>query len=275
MSKLLNIALLQLETAGLNQDDNLSRGVSACKEAAEKGAHIALFPEMWNVGYSLLPDKPFHEAAITSDSEFVSTFASLANELDMAIAISFLESWPERPRNTMVLFDRNGKNVLTYAKVHTCAFSKEAHCTPGEEFPVVSLETPIGDIKVGAMICFDREFPESARVMALAGAEVILVPNACELEINRLTQCRSRAFENMVTIAVANYPQPSANGNSVIYDGMAFGTDEKSRDMTVVQGDENESVLIGSVDLDALRDYRQREVWKDEFRRPEAYANLV
>ena len=52
------------------------------------------------------------------------------------------------------------------------------------------------------MICFDREFPESARILMLKGAEIILVPNACPMEINRISQLRARAFENMLGLVL-------------------------------------------------------------------------
>lgn len=69
--------------------------------------------------------------------------------------------------------------------MHTCDFDKEAALTPGDDFYVAALDTPHGPLNVGALICYDREFPESARLLMLKGAEVILTPNACELEINR------------------------------------------------------------------------------------------
>src|SRR5262245_58338923 len=59
--------------------------------------------------------------------------------------------------------------------------------TPGDDFYVCTLDTEQGELKVGAMICYDREFPESARILMLKGAELILTPNACDMEINRLT----------------------------------------------------------------------------------------
>ena len=74
------------------------------------------------------------------------------------------------------------------------------------------------------MICFDREFPESARILMLQGAELILTPNACPMEINRLAQLRGRAYENMLAIATCNYPAgvPDCNGGSTVFDGVAY-----------------------------------------------------
>src|SRR5437588_10568653 len=132
----------------------------------------------------------------------------------------------------MSLIDRHGDIVMTYAKVHTCDFgAQEWTLTPGEDFYVCSLDTEQGALKVGAMICYDREFPESARILMLKGAEVILTPNSCPLEINRLSQYRARAFENMVALAMANYAAPQDNGHSIAFDGMVANRDEPMRDL--------------------------------------------
>ena len=142
----------------------------------------------------------------------------------MAIGVTLLERCPSGPRNTLVLFDRFGRRVLTYAKVHTCDFDVERNLTRDDEFYVADLDTAAGTVKVGAMICFDREFPESARILMLQGAELILTPNACPMEINRLAQLRGRAYENMLAIATCNYPAgvPDCNGESTVFDGVAY-----------------------------------------------------
>ena len=86
------------------------------EEAKAAGADIALFPEMWNCGYRIPEDiGQLKAAAVPVDGAFVQTFGALAAELDMAIAITFLEQYEPLPRNTVVLFDRYGKRVWTYA----------------------------------------------------------------------------------------------------------------------------------------------------------------
>ncbi|MBI5959109.1 MAG: carbon-nitrogen hydrolase family protein, partial [Chloroflexi bacterium] len=197
----LKIALLQLIPCGMDQAANLQKGEAFCREAAARGADIALFPEMWNIGYQFfdhtLPGarEAWIDQAVGDQDPFVRHFQLLACKLGMAIAVTYLERWPDRPRNTVKLFDRHGEPVLTYAKVHTCEFDAEAALTPGDGFYVGDLDTAQGPVKIGAMICYDREFPESARILMLQGAEIILVPNACEMEINRLAQLRTRAYE--------------------------------------------------------------------------------
>ena len=201
--KYFRVALLQM-TAGASQAENLEKGLAWCRRAKPMGADLALFPEMWSCGYAV--ERPDLEAlAIRRDAPFLLAFRDLAAELEMAIAVTYLERQDPAPRNTVTIFDRFGREALTYAKVHTCDFGDERKLGRGENFPVAQLDTAAGPVQVGAMICYDREFPESARLLMLAEAEIILVPNACPMELNRLTQLRARAFENMVGVATANY----------------------------------------------------------------------
>lgn len=289
----LNIALLQLTAHGADQPANLAAGERACRDAARLGADIAVFPEMWNIGYTPYsedvwgmdfdPADPAYDdlraawqaQAVPRDGEYVAHFRALARELGMAIVLTYLEAWPGAPRNAASLIDRHGELVLTYAKVHTCDFGLEAALTPGDDFPVCTLDTAAGPVRVGAMICFDREFPESARLLMLNGAEIILTPNACPLEPNRIGQFRARAFENMVGVAMANYAAPQQNGHSVAFDPIAFDEEERSRDTLIVEAGEAEGIYLAPFDLDRLRAWRQREVWGNAFRRPHRYGPLV
>lgn len=276
--KNLKVALLQLLPEDA-LDSNLQKGWDYCRKAKEMGADIALFPEMWSVGYHI-PEcmDDLKESAVLADSEFVSTFGKLAKELDMAIGITFLEKYEPLPRNTLSLFDRFGNKVLTYAKVHTCDFGDECRMTAGEDFYVVDLDTAQGNVMIGAMICYDREFPESARILMLKGAEIILVPNACPMEINRISQLRSRAFENMVGIATVNYPigQPDCNGHSTAFDGIAYRPSEpSSRDTLIIEAGEREGIYMADFPIDEIREYRSREVHGNAYRHPQKYKLLI
>ena len=275
----LKIALPQIKPTG-TLAGNLEKGITACRQAKMLGADIALFPEMYSIGYDIYerPAEVWTAEAIPAEDEFVQTFGRLAAELDMAIGITFLEKHDPKPRNTLVLFDHHGREALKYSKVHTCDFDAESALDSGDSFHVCDLDTAAGIVKVGAMICFDREFPESARVLMLKGAEVILAPNACPMEINRLSALRARAYENMLALATCNYPEgvPDCNGRSTVFDGVAWLRDEPGvRDMCILEADGSEGVFTADIDLDMLREYRSHEVMGNAYRKTWAYKDLL
>ncbi len=290
--EILKVALLQIEANGNNQDANCTKGLEWCRKAKSLGADIALFPEMWNIGYTPFdaavwardynPNDPKYKDAISDwqsqaieqQSAFFNAYRRMARELEMAIVLTYLEKWPQGPRNSASLINRQGKVLLTYAKVHTCDFSLEAACTPGDSFPVCDLDTAIGPVKIGIMICYDREFPESARILMLNGAEIILTPNACEIEQNRLAQLKARAYENMVGLAMANYPGAEYRGHSTAHTPIAFD-EQGSIDTTLVEADDHEGIWMAEFDLKSIRDYRNREIWGNSYRKPKVYDKLI
>lgn len=274
----LKVALLQIMPED-SLEDNLQKGLEYCRKSKEMGADIVLFPEMWSVGYNIPEDiDELKTSAVSSDSTFVNSFGKLAKELNMAIGITFLEKYDPLPRNSICLFDRFGNKVFTYAKVHTCDFGDECRLTPGDDFYVGDLDTEQGNVKIGSMICYDREFPESARILMLKGAEIILVPNACPMEINRISQLRGRAYENMVGIATVNYPKgkPDCNGHSTAFDGMAYSpSDSESRDTLIIEAGEQEGIYIADFPIDEIRKYRNSEVHGNAYRHPQKYKLLI
>ena len=304
----LRVALLQLVSEGTDQAANLQNGTRFCRQAEEMGADIALFPELLNIGCTPCPEAPrakrvWQDQAITRNSDFVSHFRSLANELNMAIVVTYLgkdghaigrtraKNGQAGPANDPItkdvmtndpitndacVIDRHGDILMTYSKVHTCDFGMEAALTPGDGFDACTLETEKGEVRIGLMICYDREFPESARILMLKGAEIILTPNACELEENRIGEFRARAYENMVGVAMANYAAPQQNGHSVAFDPIAFdGEDGPSRNTLVIEAGEEEGVYIAEFDMRRIRDYRNRETWGNAYRKPRSYQLLT
>ena len=274
------VALLQLTACDTDQDANRAKGEAFCRRAREMGAEIALFPELWNVGGPPLSLdaaalRAWQARAIAEDDDFVSCFRRLAGELRMAIALAYLQKWQRSPRNSVSVIDQHSEILRTYSKVHTCDFGVDVGCEPGDDFYVCTLDTEKGDVKVGAMICFDREFPESARILMLKGAELILTPNACELDDHRIAQFRTRAFENMVGVAMANYAAPQNNGRSAAFSPICVDADGNSRDNLVVQAGESEGIYLAEFDIDEMRSYREREVWGAAYRKPRTYDVLT
>ena len=112
----------------------------------------------------------------------------------------------------------------------------------------------------------------------LKGAEVVLVPNACPMEINRLSQLRARAFENMLGIATCNYPfgQQDCNGHSSAFDGVAYLPElAGSRDTCILEAGEEEGMYVAQFNIDMLRKYRSEEVHGNAYRHPGKYHLLV
>jgi len=285
----LTVALLQFRTPGADPERALREGEAACREAALRGADVALFPEMWQIGYAWFDDpyearEKYAALSIGEDDPFIEHFRRLAEELRIAIVLTFLQRTPTGPRNAAVLIDRRGEVILTYAKVHTCDFGVEANFTPGDVFPVADLRLADDSVRVGIMICYDREFPEAARALMVGGAEIILTPNSCRLDADRIGQFRARAFENMVGVAMTNYALPDpppandpgeCNGHSVAFSGIYCDEEGRALDHKLIEADESEGISLAVFDLDALRDYRKRETWGDAYRKPRAYDALV
>ncbi|MCJ8329497.1 MAG: carbon-nitrogen hydrolase family protein [Lentisphaeria bacterium] len=266
---LFTVALLQMSPEGNDQEKNLEKADSYCREAKENGAHLALMPEMFNCGYQgFTTEDPqaFRDQAIGPEDDFYKHFVELAKELDMAIGLGYLEKWEPEPRNSLTVIDRHGKSILTYAKVHTCDFGEmEAACTPGDDFYVSELDIGTDSIKIGAMICYDREAPESARILMLKGAEVVLTPNACGLEEMRLDQFKTRAYENAMGMVMTNYGMPYMNGQSVVRNFNGY---------SLVQAGEEEGVFVATFDMEELRKNQKETIHGNAYRRPQRYGIL-
>ena len=271
----IHIALIQPMSES-NQEINLKKGIEFCRKAKAMGADIVLFPEMYNIGYtSYDPDIPgdledWIKKSVDKKNRFVTTFQDLAKELNMAIAISYLETREGYPRNTTTLFDHNGNIAVDYSKVHTCDFiPMETATTPGDGFFVSELSTRLGPVKVGMMICYDREAPESARILMLKGAELILTPNACNLHKMLLQQFQVRAYENALAVVMANY----AGGDERGFNGHSCAFDARGNEL--LMAGEEEGVYMFELNLVELREYRAETIYGNAYRRPHKYDILV
>jgi predicted amidohydrolase len=274
-----SVALLQIAPKELSPVPNLEKGIEACRKAKALGADLALFPEMWNIGYAFCPPdrkEEWEAQAIDQQSDFFQSYVKVAKELGIHIALTYLEKHAPKPKNTVSIINSMGKVVLTYSKVFLCTFGQEAlqkeqyqlddvgrdyNCTPGTTFDVCELTTGEGSVKVEAMICADREFPEAAGALLKKGAELIIVPNSCEWDEIRDCQLKTRAFENLVGIAMANYPKPKNNGQSTAYSPLAF-----KKNPLIVKAKEGEAIALATFDLDKIREFRREEQWRLDYR---------
>ena len=288
----LHVTLVQWAAAPGDPAANLAAGTAACRAAAAAGADVVLFPEMWQTGYAACPFDPTGQAAweaqaIALDAPFITHFQALARALDLAIVLTFLERHAPLPRDSAVLIDRQGALALHYAKVHVCNFGLDElakpapdydsvggdyHCAPGRSFPVAPLTTREGTTMVGLMICADREFPAPAERLFRAGAEIILVPNACTWDALRAAQLRVRAFDILGGIALANYPPPLDNGGSCAYDCVAWDAQGRPRDGALLEAGAAPGLYHVTFDLDAIRGFRRLEQWRLDYRRQAAPA---
>lgn len=272
------IALLQMTPVEEQITKNIKIADEYCREAASKGAHLAIFPEMFSIGYPTPyctfddpmkhwrevsfqgkdPDPEgivakYRDYAIDDHHEYVEHFRELAKELDMAIAVTYMSKGRSFPRNTVLVIDRFGRDVIKYSKIHLFApFIIDALCEPGDEFFVKEIDTPVGIIKLGALICADRDIPDPAQTLMKLGAELVIIPNSCPLEEGfgeRITALvRARAFENAMAIAICNYPSPKNDGHSAVFN--ADGSE-------MFRADAKEGVMLVDIDLKQIREYRR------------------
>lgn len=279
------VGLVQHKAIGNNIKANLELGLKYIRQAKGLGADIVLFPEMWSNGYEAPYDGAFENPfdgryeeerkkwlneAVDEDSHYVNSFRDIAKELGIGVVITYLSKGSNRPQNTALVIDNEGNILMKYSKVHTCDFSLEALLDSGNEFKVCEFK----GVKLGIMICYDREFPESARVLMLKGAEIILVPNACDMNPARINQLATRAFENMVGVAMANYPAHQW-GHSCAYSPVVFKDDSYIDNKIISAYDKQEDILIAEFNLESIRSYRKKETWGNEHRKIAAYKNLL
>lgn len=191
--------------------------------AAQRGARLAVFPE-----YSSYFVDPFDDSLIAHaeplDGPFVQTLVSLAAAHGMHIVAGLLEKAadPRRVRNTVVAVDGGGL-LARYRKLHLYdAFGQRESdwVEAGELAPPQTFD--LDGLRFGLMTCYDLRFPEVARTLADAGADVVLVPaewvRGPLKEHHWRTLVHARAIENTVYVAAADHPPPLGVGNSMIVD---------------------------------------------------------
>ncbi len=286
MGHLFKIAVVQEKRDPDNRQINTEKGLKIIREAKKRGADIVLFPECWITGYEF-PDidqslpieeivqlptyREWSSQALEANSKYLESFCQIAEELSIGIVITGYTKGKIKPRNTAFVIDRNGNVILKYDKVHTCDFDNERMLQSGDEFKVCEFD----GIKLGVMICYDREYPESARILMLKGAEIILVPNDCGAMPPRIQALSTRAYENMTGVVMANIPGEDA-GCSCAFSPIIWDRSGTPINNTIVLADNTtEDIFIAEFDIDKLREYRSREMMGNTFRKIQAYSDLL
>lgn len=230
------------------------------EEAKRASAEIVAFPEMYSNGHAAFDVadsaavERWRKGAHKPDGLFVESFREAAREYQVHVVATFLEAADPSPFNSALLIDPTGQTLIHHRKVHICDFdSPECACGKGEDFRIAEAHTAAGPVKIGLMICLDREYPEAARSLSRAGAEIALVPNCCELASDkavgdvRIAQARGRAFEMVMGMAVANYPAPRSDGHSFAVNALG---------KIIAMGDDSAGLVIAEFDLGEIRRVR-------------------
>jgi predicted amidohydrolase len=198
------------------------RGLAA--EAGAEGSELIVFPEesMFAIGKV---EGPLQEAVEANWTSFVQQLSFIAAEHSIAIVAGGYESsGEERPFNTLVLIDATGRIVDTYRKLHlydAFSYQESANIKPGDGGIKVA---QLGDVRVGLMTCYDVRFPEQARALADAGADLICVPASWFKGEHKIehweTLLKARAIENTLWVAAAGTSSSHTIGHSAIIDPM-------------------------------------------------------
>ena len=261
------VTLAGIQFAGIPDEKewNIERGIALIRKAADRGAQVALLPEVVLTGF--LGGERERKMAEPIPGPTTEVFAALAKELGIYLMVGLSELRDGEIMNAIAVLDPRGELMGVMRKVHINRYETGGGWRNGSEFPVWDFETATGRFCAGIMICYDRELPESARLLMLQGADVIFNPLACGCPTDEVHRCllRTRAFENEVYVQVVNHAAPSQNGHSMFIDYTGTIASEAG---------EEEVVLIQEVDLDALEGYRKEGIYGRHHRRPELYGRL-
>ena len=273
-------------------EDNLKNAESKIREAAANGANIVLLPELFERQYFCQERRYdyYSFAKPTLENDAVKMALRLAKELNVVLLISFYEASGNCTYNTLAYIDADGTLLGTYRKTHIPDdhyYQEKFYFTPGNTgFKV--FDTKFG--RIGAGICWDQWFPETARCLALNGAELIFYPTAIGSEPILNVDSRrhwqrvmmGHSAANIVPVIAANRigletVEPSEeNGNqksSLKFYGSSFMTDERG-EILVEAGSDKEEILYQEYDLDKIKEDRLSwGLFRD--RRPHCYQDIT
>ncbi len=257
------IALFQAAATNEEPTCNIPRMKEQIQKASVLGAEMIVFPELFLTGYHR------SETEIASLAELKEGYAfqqlSLAaKEEGIAVVYGYPEvdhtSGKSLYYNSAQMIDKNGRSVMNYRKVHLWLYNGyEAPFTPGDQFTVVEC----CGMKVGLLICYDTEFPESVRSLALKGAQLVLAPSAATGIVSNImhhvTACR--AAENGIYMAPVNYAKSTFCGRTMCCDPRG--------DIVVAAGLE-ETLLLASIDVNLKPQWSYLA-----HRRPTTYQDIL
>ncbi len=267
-----------------NRQATLDKADHLVREAAQKGANIILPQELFETPYFCQLQKfQYMELATTlEENPAVEHFKKLAKELDVVLPISFFERAGNTQFNSIAIIDADGEILGVYRKTHIpdgLPYAEKFYFTPGDTgFKVWN--TKYGRIGVG--ICWDQWFPETARSLALQGAEILLFPTAIGSEptlekdsrIHWRNTMAGHAAANMMPVVASNrIGRETDEDSEMTFYGSSFIADNHGE--IVEQADDcTETVLVHEFDLDELaRERREWGIFRD--RRPEMYKTIL
>lgn len=284
------IAAIQMECSG-EVARNIDKAKQMVRKAAEQGANVILLPELFERPYFCQERRYeyYDYAKSVEENDAVRAFMPLAAELGVVLPISFYERDKNRLYNSVALIDADGTLLGVYRKTHIPDdhyYQEKFYFSPGDTGFVV-WNTRFGNIGVG--ICWDQWFPETARALAVKGAEMILYPTAIGsepiLECDSMPHWRrcmqGHAGANLMPVMAANrigletVSPCKENGmqeSSLLFYGSSFIADETG-EIVVGASRDREEILLHTFDLDAIA--KERLSWgifRD--RRPECYFDL-
>ena len=266
-------------------DANLANAERLVRSAHARGARLVLLQELFETPYFCQDQSARHFALAhdAANSPLLARLADLARELGVVLPVSFFERSGNSYYNSLAMIDADGSVLGVYRKSHIPqgpGYEEKFYFTPGDT-GFRAWQTQVG--VVGAAICWDQWFPETARALALMGAEILCYPTAIGSEPQDPTLdsqphwqrvMQGHAAANMVPVVASNrVGVEQGDATELRFYGSSFITDETGALLASAARD-GEVVLTATFDLDALRERRAGwGLFRD--RRPDLYGRLL
>lgn len=247
------IGIIQIHSIPAMVEKNVQHGIDMYKEAVQKGAELVVFPELWTCGYYL--ETPQFEEAVTHDVKILKIFCKLARENKTVIILPLPIKKNDNLYIGLYVIEKNGTVIADYKK--SFLWGREQNYFVHGERKYTPIDTSVG--KIGTLICYDIEFPEPARLLALQGAQIIFVPSVWSIPaLNRWEiQLPARALDNTVFLVGINNVGENACGNSKILSPMGEVIARGSAD--------KEEVICADIDLGQVDKVREKIPYLREY----------